>query len=125
MLFIVWLWSARLNDVISRVKMLPGSDWTSGVWLKCDRLQSEQGWGAEVTSRGFIKMMMMMIMIMMMIMTTNIQDSQSDRAVLSRPSLVLVTWLLDSSLDGVTKTIGSRLAAALAACAQLSSLGVH
>ena len=57
--------------------------------------------------------------------TTNIQDSQSDRAVLSRPSLVLVTWLLDSSLDGVTKTIGSRLAAALAACAQLSSLGVH
>ena len=55
--------------------------------------------------------------------TTNIQDSQSDRAVLSRPSLVLVTWLLDSSLDGVTKTIGSRLAAALAACAQLSSLG--
>ena len=55
--------------------------------------------------------------------TTNLQDSQSDRAVLSRPSLVLVTWLLDSSLDGVSKTIGSRLAAALAACAQLSCLG--
>ena len=35
--------------------------------------------------------------------TTNLQDSQSDRAVLSRPSLVLVTWLLDSSLDNVTK----------------------
>ena len=55
--------------------------------------------------------------------TTNIHDSQSDRSVLSRPSLVLVTWLLDSTLDGVSKTIGSRLAAALAACAQLSSLG--
>ena len=37
--------------------------------------------------------------------TTNLQDSQSDRAVLSRPSLVLVTWLLDSSLDNVTKVI--------------------
>ena len=39
--------------------------------------------------------------------TTNLQDSQSDRAVLSRPSLVLVTWLLDSSLDNVTKVIKS------------------
>ena len=37
--------------------------------------------------------------------TTNLQDSQSDRAVLSRPSLVLVTWLLDSSLDNVTKVM--------------------
>ena len=62
--------------------------------------------------------------------STCVQESQSDRAVLSRPSLVLVTWLLDSSQltastaagHGVTRTIGSRLAAALAACAQLSSL---
>jgi len=36
---------------------------------------------------------------------------------------VLVTWLLDSTLDRINKTIGSRLAAALAACAHLSSLG--
>ena len=55
--------------------------------------------------------------------SANLQDSQSDRAVLSRPSLVLVTWLLDSTLDGVSKSIGSRMAAALAACAHLSSLG--
>ena len=41
--------------------------------------------------------------------TTNLQDSQSDRAVLSRPSLVLVTWLLDSSLDNVTKVIMIRI----------------
>ena len=62
--------------------------------------------------------------------STCVQESQADRAVLSRPSLVLVTWLLDSSQltassaagHGVTRTIGSRLAAALAACAQLSSL---
>ena len=54
--------------------------------------------------------------------SSNLQDSQSDRAVLSRPSLVLVTWILDSTLDGVNKRIGTRLAAALAACAQLSTL---
>ena len=41
--------------------------------------------------------------------TTNLQDSQSDRAVLSRPSLVLVTWLLDSSLDNVTKVSSANL----------------
>jgi len=55
--------------------------------------------------------------------SSHLQDSQSDRAVLSRPSLILVTWILDSTLDGVNKNIGSRLAAALAACAHLSSLG--
>ena len=51
-------------------------------------------------------------------------DSQSDRAALSRPSLLLVTWLLNSSLESrAGRACGSRLAAALAACAQLSSLG--
>jgi hypothetical protein len=35
-----------------------------------------------------------------------LQDSQSDRAALSRPSLVLVTWLLDSTLDRINKVIG-------------------
>ena len=62
------------------------------------------------------------------------QDSQqSDRSVLSRPSIDLVTWLLDTSLKTsiyssssstitTDRQIGSRLAAALAACAQLSAL---
>ena len=61
-------------------------------------------------------------------------DSQhSDRSVLSRPSIDLVTWLLDTSLKTsvysssnstitADRQIGSRLAAALAACAQLSAL---
>ena len=53
---------------------------------------------------------------------------QSDRSVLSRPSMDLVVWLLDSSissaaaLQAADRLIGPRLAAALAACAQLSAL---
>lgn len=51
------------------------------------------------------------------------QQLQSDRSVLSRPSMDLVVWLLDSSLGAVNDRLnGSRLAAALAACAQLSAL---
>ena len=50
-------------------------------------------------------------------------DQQSDRSILSRPSIDLVMWLLDISLSSLTdRQIGSRLAAALAACAQLSAL---
>ena len=52
---------------------------------------------------------------------------QSDRSVLSRPSMDLVVWLLDSSISSAAalqadRLIGPRLAAALAACAQLSAL---
>ncbi|XP_040568701.2 LOW QUALITY PROTEIN: E3 ubiquitin-protein ligase HERC2-like [Lepeophtheirus salmonis] len=51
------------------------------------------------------------------------QDLPSDRSVLSRPSMDLVIWLLDSSIKSIEDPlIGSRLAAALAACAQLSAL---
>lgn len=51
-------------------------------------------------------------------------DLQSDRAVLSQPCIDLVMCLLDGRLDiGSDRNIISRLAAALAACAQLSSLG--
>ena len=47
----------------------------------------------------------------------------SDRSVLSRPSMDLVMWLLEALLASTPdKQIGSRLAAALAACAQLSVL---
>ena len=51
-------------------------------------------------------------------------DMLSDRTVLSRPSIDLVTCLLDFKLEMQTdRSIVPRLAAALAACAQLSSLG--
>ena len=51
-------------------------------------------------------------------------DMLSDRTVLSRPSVDLVTCLLDFKLEtGNNRGIVPRLAAALAACAQLSSLG--
>lgn len=51
-------------------------------------------------------------------------DMLSDRTVLSRPSIDLVTCLLDFKLEvTLDKSIVARLAAALAACAQLSSLG--
>ncbi len=51
-------------------------------------------------------------------------DMLSDRTVLSRPSIDLVTCLLDFNLEMTSdRNIVPRLAAALAACAQLSSLG--
>ena len=51
-------------------------------------------------------------------------DILSDRTILSRPSIDLVTCLLDFKLDlSLDKEVVNRLAAALAACAQLSSLG--
>ncbi len=50
-------------------------------------------------------------------------NTQSDRSVLSRPSMDLVIWLLEALLASMPdRQIGSRLAAALAACAQLSAL---
>ncbi|XP_062585981.1 E3 ubiquitin-protein ligase HERC2-like, partial [Saccostrea cucullata] len=51
-------------------------------------------------------------------------DMLSDRTVLSRPSIDLVTCLLDFKLDiNLARNIVTRLAATLAANAQLSSLG--
>lgn len=51
-------------------------------------------------------------------------DMLSDRTILSRPSIDLVTCLLDFNLQmSLDKGIVARLAAALAACAQLSTLG--
>lgn len=51
-------------------------------------------------------------------------DTLSDRTILSRPSIDLVTCLLDFKLEvSLDRNIVPRLAAALAACAQLSCLG--
>ncbi|XP_012936715.1 E3 ubiquitin-protein ligase HERC2 [Aplysia californica] len=53
-------------------------------------------------------------------------DSLSDRTILSRPSIDLVTCLLDFKLEvSLDRSIVPRLAAALAACAQLSCLGAN
>ncbi|KAK6172413.1 hypothetical protein SNE40_016067 [Patella caerulea] len=53
-------------------------------------------------------------------------DLLSDRTILSRPSINLVTCLLDLKLElPMDRNIVPRLAAALAACAQLSSLGAN
>lgn len=56
-------------------------------------------------------------------------DMLSDRSVLSRPSIDLVTCLLDLRLQvstsGNMKDIVPRLATALAACAQLGSLSKY
>lgn len=52
-------------------------------------------------------------------------DMLSDRTVLSRPSIDLVTCLLDFKLEmNLDRNIVTRLAATLAANAQLSSLGL-
>ncbi|XP_023218340.1 E3 ubiquitin-protein ligase HERC2-like isoform X1 [Centruroides sculpturatus] len=51
------------------------------------------------------------------------KEALSDRSIMSQPLIELVMCLLDSSLEGCAdRAIVSRLAAALAACAQLSSL---
>lgn len=51
-------------------------------------------------------------------------DMLSDRTVLSRPSIATIMCLLDFKLPMANdRNIVARLAAALAACAQLSSLG--
>lgn len=51
-------------------------------------------------------------------------DMLSDRTVLSRPSIDLVTCLLGFKLEvNMDRNIIARLAASLAACAQLSTLG--
>lgn len=51
-----------------------------------------------------------------------LQELGSDRAVLSQPSMDLVMALLDSRLVPSNKSILLRLAAAVSACAQLSTL---
>lgn len=51
-----------------------------------------------------------------------LQESSSDRAILSQPSVDLVMSLLDSNLEPPNQYILLRMAAALSACAQLSTL---
>lgn len=54
------------------------------------------------------------------------KDLLSDRCILSCPSMDLVTCLLDFRLNFASnRSIVPRLAASLAACAQLSALGTE
>ena len=102
------------------VAIRSGREWTD--WSPELRVQGEElRW--KFSSDGSVNGWGWRFTVYPMMPSTSLHDSQSDRAALSRPSLILVTWLLDSALDGVHRAIGSRLAAALAACAQLSSLG--
>ena len=94
------------------------SDWSQELRISGDELKwkftsdgSVNGWGWRFTVYPIMPAAPPM-------------DMLSDRTVLSRPSIELVTCLLDFKLDTFTdRNIVPRLAAALAACAQLSSLG--
>jgi E3 ubiquitin-protein ligase HERC2 len=56
--------------------------------------------------------------------TCTASELLSDRALLSKPSVEPVTCILSNQVGCYTSLV-ARLAAALAACAQLSSLGTH
>ncbi|XP_077868707.1 E3 ubiquitin-protein ligase HERC2-like [Saccoglossus kowalevskii] len=94
------------------------SDWSQELRIPCDELKwkftsdgSVNGWGWRFT-------------VFPIMPAAAPKDLLSDRSVLSRPSIDLVTCLLDIRLESANShRIMPRLAAALAACAQLSSLG--
>lgn len=95
------------------------SDWSQELRLTGDELHwkftsdgSVNGWGWRFTVFPIMASLAPL-------------DMLSDRTVLSRPSIALVTCLLDFKLPSANdRNIVARLAAALAACAQLSSLGM-
>ncbi|XP_030756884.1 E3 ubiquitin-protein ligase HERC2 [Sitophilus oryzae] len=93
------------------------SDWSSELRISGDELHwtfssdsSVNGWGWRFT-------------VYPVIPNNGIMEIGSDRAILSQPSMDMVTCLLDPKLySGADATLMSRLAAALAACSQLSFL---
>ncbi|XP_077983839.1 E3 ubiquitin-protein ligase HERC2-like [Glandiceps talaboti] len=93
------------------------SDWSQELRIPGDELKwkftsdgSVNGWGWRFT-------------VFPIMPAAAPKDLLSDRSVLSRPSIDLVTCLLDFRLESANShRIMPRLAAALAACAQLSSL---
>ena len=94
------------------------ADWSQELRVSGDELRwrftsdgSVNGWGWRFTVYPIMPLAAPM-------------DMLSDRTMLSRPSIDLVTCLLDFKLETTNnRGIVPRLAAALAACAQLSSLG--
>uniref|UniRef100_A0A8C4NJF8 HECT-type E3 ubiquitin transferase n=1 Tax=Eptatretus burgeri TaxID=7764 RepID=A0A8C4NJF8_EPTBU len=93
------------------------SDWSSELRVCGEELRwkftsdgSVNGWGWRFT-------------VYPVVPAAGPKDLLSDRCILSTPSMDLVTCLLDFGLDlGPNKTIMPRLAASLAACAQLNTL---
>ena len=94
------------------------ADWSQEIRITGDELkwrftsdQSVNGWGWMFTVYPIMP-------------TAKSLNFMFDRTVLSRPSIDLVTCLLDFKLDMTGDTnILPRLASALAACAQISYLG--
>ena len=94
------------------------SDWSQELRISGDELRwkfqsdgSVNGWGWKFTVYPIMP-------------SAAPLDILSDRKILSRPSIDLVTCLLDFNLEiNNERNIIPRLAAALAACAQISCLG--
>ncbi|KAL5011340.1 hypothetical protein ScPMuIL_009891 [Solemya velum] len=94
------------------------SDWSQELRIPSDELK----W--KFTSDGSVNGWGWCFTIYPIMPAAAPMDMLSDRTVLSRPSIDLITYLLDFKLEmAMDKNIVARLAAALAACAQLSSLG--
>uniref|UniRef100_A0A3Q2Y7Y6 E3 ubiquitin-protein ligase HERC2 n=1 Tax=Hippocampus comes TaxID=109280 RepID=A0A3Q2Y7Y6_HIPCM len=106
------------NRIVS-VRSREWSDWSSELRIPGDELKwkftsdgSVNGWGWRFTVYP--------------IMPAAPKDLLSDRCILSCPSMDLVTCLLDFRLNFASnRSIVPRLAASLAACAQLSALAGH
>ncbi|KAF7266968.1 hypothetical protein GWI33_019752 [Rhynchophorus ferrugineus] len=96
------------------------SDWSSELRIPGDELHwtfssdsSVNGWGWRFT-------------VYPVIPNNGIMEIGSDRAILSQPSMDMVMCLLDARLyTGADSALMSRLAAALAACSQLSFLSAN
>ena len=101
--------------------MLSGREWSD--WSQELRIQGDEiRW--KFTSDGSVNGWGWCFTVYPIMPAAAPMDMLSDRTVLSRPSIDLVTCLLGFKLDlNMDKNIVARLAASLAACAQLSSLG--
>ncbi len=110
--------SQKVQFLTTAVAGREWSDWSQELRISGDELRwkftsdgSVNGWGWRFTVYPILPAAAPL-------------DMLSDRTVLSRPSIDLVTCLLDFNLQmSSDRNIVPRLAAALAACAQLSSLG--
>nr|CAD7602464.1 unnamed protein product [Timema genevievae] len=96
------------------------SDWSSEIRIPGEEMRwkftsdgSVNGWGWKFT-------------VYPLVTYCGPQERSSDRAILSQPSVELVMCLLDSRLNlSSDRILVTRLATALASCAQLSSLGEY
>ena len=108
-------------DNINIIFISSGREWTD--WSQELRVPGDEiRW--QFTSDGSVNGWGWLFTVYPIMPAAAPMDMLSDRTVLSRPSIDLVTCLLGFNLQlNLDKNIVARLAAALAACAQLSSLG--